>query len=140
MGWGGARWGDVGGVAAGCGVAQASAPTAKGEGWGWADEKRTERASERASDRKTLLMLGLCRVEGSIRESARDTEPWDKENPITAIVSGIVGEKIIIISHGAHDNDSFFKLYYYNYLTTGCRDFFLFFKSPYISHRNTCSI
>lgn len=83
--------------------------------------------SERASDGKTLLMLGLCRVEGSIRESARDTEPWDKENPITAIVSGIVGEKIIIISHGAHDNDSFFKLYYYNYLTTGCRDFFLFF-------------
>lgn len=97
-------WGDVGRVAAGCGVAQASAPTAKGEGWGWADEKRTERAS---SDGKTLLMLGLGGVEGSIRESARDTEPWDKENPITAIVSGIVGEKIII-SHGAHDNDSFF--------------------------------
>lgn len=61
--------------------------------------------NERASDGKTLLMLGG--VEGSIRESARDTEPWDKENPITAIVSGIVGEKIII-SHGAHDNDSFF--------------------------------
>lgn len=52
MGWGGARWGDVGGVAAGFGVAQASAPTAKGEGWGWADEKRTERASERAGERR----------------------------------------------------------------------------------------
>lgn len=71
-------------------------------------------------------MLGLGGVEGSIRESVHDTEPWDKENPITAIVSGIVGEKIIFISHGAHNNDSFFKLYYYNYLTTGCRDFFLF--------------
>lgn len=43
-------WDDVGGVATGCGVAQASAPTAKGEGWGWADEKRTERASERRED------------------------------------------------------------------------------------------
>lgn len=47
-GWGGVGrgWGNVGRVAAGCGVAQASAPTAKGEGWGWADEKRTERASD----------------------------------------------------------------------------------------------
>lgn len=69
-------------------------------------------------------MFGLGEIEGSIRKSSRDTEPRDKENPITAIVSGIVGEKIIIISHGTHDNDSFFKLYYYNYLTTGCKDFF----------------
>lgn len=71
-------------------------------------------------------MLGLGGVEGSIRESAQDTELWDKENPITAIVTGTVGEKIIIISHGTNDNDSFFKMYYCNYLTTTiCRDIFL---------------
>lgn len=78
-------------------------------------------------------MLGLDGVEGSIRESARDTAPWDKENPITAIVSGTVGEKIIIIFHGTQDNDSFFKLYYCEHLTsTICRDIFLLlFSLPF---------